>query len=110
MRKDGVDVENVWREIRKVIVTSLVAVNDEIPNQTNSFEVYGYDILIDKDLKPWLIEVNCSPSMSRDTHIDKKIKTQMIADTISIVNPLSFDREKLFEICQRRLEEVVLMM
>lgn len=49
------------------------------------FEMYGYDIMIDSDLKPWLIEVNSSPSLSASTVADRILKTCLINDTLDIV-------------------------
>lgn len=51
----------------------------------------GFDIMIDSNLKPWLIEVNHSPSMNTDSSLDLKIKGNMIADlfTLAGVTPLS---------------------
>lgn len=60
------DVSAVWERTRELILKSLVCVEDAIPHQPNSFELFGYDVLIDEDLRPWLIEVNASPSMARD--------------------------------------------
>ncbi|CBJ31384.1 conserved unknown protein [Ectocarpus siliculosus] len=80
----GVDVGALWAEICSVVVKSLVCVESSIPNQPNSFELFGYDVLIDDRLRPWLIEVNASPSMARDTHVD---------------------RQKLVDILGRRLKE-----
>ena len=70
--------------------------------QRNSFEVYGYDVLIDADLRPWLIEVNASPAMARDTPLDCRVKEAMIRDTIAVVDPVSFDRDALVDVLGRR--------
>jgi hypothetical protein len=34
------------------------------------FEVFGFDVLIDAELRPWLLEVNGSPAMDCDTPLD----------------------------------------
>jgi tubulin polyglutamylase TTLL1 len=54
------------------------------------FECYGYDIIIDDNLKPWLIEVNASPSMSATTANDKAMKHAVINDVINLVVPPEF--------------------
>ena len=50
------------------------------------FELLGFDIFLDSDLKPWIIEVNHSPSFATDTPLDFKIKKNLIADTIKLLN------------------------
>lgn len=58
-----------------------------IINDKHCFEIYGYDVLIDDNLKPWLIEVNASPSLSTSTENDRILKMGVICDAFHIVIP-----------------------
>ena len=49
------------------------------------FEILGFDVLIDEKLKPWLIEINHAPSFSTDTPFDFKIKKDVLADTLELL-------------------------
>jgi tubulin polyglutamylase TTLL9 len=48
--------------------------------------MYGYDVMIDADLKPWLIEVNASPSMSSDNESDAKLKLGLLDDILTVTD------------------------
>ena len=50
------------------------------------FEILGIDIFIDDKLKPWLIEVNSLPSFATDSPLDKKIKYDVVYETIAMLN------------------------
>eukprot|EP00736_Rhodelphis_marinus_P007980 Rmarinus@m.3497 len=85
--KHGKDVvEELFLEMQNIIIRSLLSVQKVIINDKHCFEVYGYDIMIDDDLKPWLIEVNASPSLTADTKADYELKLGMLSDSISIVD------------------------
>jgi tubulin polyglutamylase TTLL9 len=59
-------------------------------DRNNSFELYGFDILLNSKLEPWLIEVNGSPSMTANTEKDNVFKLGLLDDTLSVI-----DMEKL---------------
>ena len=63
-------------------------------HRTNCFELFGFDILIDSDLKPWLLEVNLSPSLATDSPLDLTIKSTLLTDVFNIVGVRRFDRKK----------------
>jgi len=50
------------------------------------FEVLGFDVMLDHKLKPWLLEINHTPSFRTDTPLDKLIKKALIKDTLRLLN------------------------
>ena len=44
--------------------------------------MYGADFMIDEDLKVWLIEVNCSPSMARTTSVTSVLVEKVLEDSV----------------------------
>ena len=59
-----------------------IAVAPVMVSDRHCYECYGYDIIVDNDLKPWLIEVNASPSLSSTTVADRIMKYRLINDII----------------------------
>jgi len=57
-------------------------------------EMYGFDIILDENLKPWLLEVNVCPSLSSTSPLDKKIKTSLICDIMNLIGLRAFDKKK----------------
>lgn len=64
---------------------------DDLENQM-CCQVLGFDVMLDQNLKPQLLEVNQSPSFTTDSPLDYKIKKALITDTINLWN-LSIKRK-----------------
>ena len=41
--------------------------------------------MLDAKLKPWLLEVNHTPSFQCDTEVDEKVKVQLLKDTFELL-------------------------
>jgi tubulin polyglutamylase TTLL6/13 len=58
------------------------------------FEILGFDIILDKKCKPYLLEVNHSPSFNTDTPLDYLVKNDLIYDTMKLLG-VSIEEKKL---------------
>jgi len=67
------------------------------------FEIYGFDIIIDATLRPWLLEVNVCPSLSSSSPFDKFVKSMLLSDTFHLVGFNIFDRKYIIE--QKKIEK-----
>ena len=50
------------------------------------FEILGFDIFINDKMRPFLLEVNHTPSFTTDTPLDSLIKKNLIRDTLKLMN------------------------
>jgi tubulin polyglutamylase TTLL4 len=104
--------------IRDVLIKTLISQEPHIINSMSRFtkhknvcfELYGFDILVDNKLKPWLLEVNISPSLSSSSPLDKKIKTVLIADTLNLVGIFPYDRKQYDKDIEAQLKKRLLGM
>ncbi|OQR90669.1 tubulin-tyrosine ligase family [Achlya hypogyna] len=79
-------VDTLFFDIQMVITRSLQAVQPILIQNKHCFELYGYDVLIDSQLKPWLLEVNASPSLTGDTEQDYNLKWNLIKHTMEVID------------------------
>ncbi|KAJ6661243.1 hypothetical protein lerEdw1_015380 [Lerista edwardsae] len=93
LKQEGRDTTALMANVEDLIIKTIIsaelaiatACKAFVPHRGVCFELYGFDVLIDSTLKPWLLEVNLSPSLACDAPLDLKIKASMISDMFTLV-------------------------
>ncbi|XP_051052328.1 tubulin polyglutamylase TTLL5 isoform X9 [Phodopus roborovskii] len=93
LKQEGKDTTALMAHVEDLIIKTIIsaelaiatACKTFVPHRSSCFELYGFDVLIDNTLKPWLLEVNLSPSLACDAPLDLKIKASMISDMFTVV-------------------------
>lgn len=83
LEKDqGIDPNKILTQIKDTVAKTMIglipyladfariSINPNI-DQLRVFQVFGFDILIDRKLKVWLLEINANPSLNM--YIDKEL-------------------------------------
>jgi len=52
------------------------------------FQLFGFDVMLDEDLKPWLLEVNLDPALGTDSPLDFRVKGPLLCDTLNLLGIL----------------------
>jgi len=116
----GFDSARVVHDIKATIIKTICAVQPQLahtyrssqPDDTENsmcFEILGFDVFLDDKLKPWILEVNHSPSFSTDSPLDFKIKKNLITDVIRLLNlsywkKMKYKKQKALEFQRRAIK------
>ena len=79
-------VRQVRQQMDQIFIKSLQSVQKVMINDKHCFELYGFDILFDESLKPWLIEVNASPSLTASSPSDYELKFGLLEDMLHVLD------------------------
>ncbi|XP_068095246.1 tubulin polyglutamylase TTLL7 isoform X1 [Hyperolius riggenbachi] len=107
LRANDHDVAKFWNDISELVVKTLIVAEPHVlhayrmcrPGQqpgSNSvcFEVLGFDIILDRKLKPWLLEINRAPSFGTDQKIDYDVKKGVLLNAFKLLNIRASDKKK----------------
>jgi tubulin polyglutamylase TTLL6/13 len=90
---ENYDIVELWANIDDIIVKTILSAWPMLRHNYIAsfpshdvtqacFEILGIDILIDQNMKPYVLEVNHSPSFHTTEHVDKEVKEALIRDTL----------------------------
>ena len=80
LRAIGINDNAIWESISSLIEQFLISLHpflmfnfkaafNKNASTAKCFHILGFDILIDEDLKPWLLEINANPSLNIDHEV-----------------------------------------
>ena len=109
--KMGIDEEKLFKKIKDLIIKTCISVESNMmdsfsklaEHRNNCFELYGFDVLVDSDFKPWILEVNVCPSLCSSSPLDRKIKHSLLSDMLNLVGIIPYDKKKYVEDQKKRL-------
>lgn len=102
IEKEGKNFNELWDKIKDIVTKIFITYQGKANNiinkyqitNSNLFELFGIDILIDDKLKPWLMEVNINPSLNTDSKLDLVIKTDLMTDLFNIIGIVPYHHTK----------------
>ncbi|XP_061399048.1 LOW QUALITY PROTEIN: tubulin monoglutamylase TTLL4 [Musca vetustissima] len=134
LEERGVNTKRLWATLRNLVIKALISgeaglnrmYRQNVNFRYNCFELFGFDVLLDENLVPWLLEINISPSLHSDLPLDLHVKGPLIQavlntalyqvppklnekqqkdilEELKLEGPLCFDR-RLFTTCLRNEE------
>ncbi|XP_074973791.1 tubulin monoglutamylase TTLL4 isoform X2 [Caretta caretta] len=92
LSQKGVNSEAIWEKIKDIVIKTIIASEPYVNSLVRMYvrhpycchELFGFDVMLDENLKPWILEVNISPSLHSNSPLDVSIKGQMIRDLLNL--------------------------
>ena len=102
LEADGIDLDTMWSRIYDLIIKTVISSEAAVVaacrksnlHHNSCFDLFGFDVILDSALKPWLLEVNLSPSLSTDSPLDHHIKSNLLIDSFNLLGIGPLDKKK----------------
>ena len=100
-KENNIDYKHIRQQMADIAIKSILSVLNQFYDRIkeygtmdrNHFKLFGFDYLLDDNLKVHLLEINDRPSLLMGDINDRKLKPQLVADCLNIVGitPYSHD-------------------
>ncbi|XP_017025572.1 tubulin polyglutamylase ttll-4 isoform X1 [Drosophila kikkawai] len=103
----GVRTDCLWEALRSLVLRTILAgenginsmIRANVESKYSCFELFGFDVILDSDLVPWLLEVNISPSLHSELPLDAHVKAPLVQGVLNtalynVPPKLSMDKQK----------------
>lgn len=86
--------DSIFTSIHSIIIKTMSSAHSSnasgvrlyVPFKDSCYELYGFDVLLDEALRPWLMEVNISPALRcAPTDVDYELKKELVRDMFNLV-------------------------
>lgn len=116
LKLGGISTKKIWNGIKKICTKTVIAINPILKHNYTScqsddpysqmcFELLGFDIMLDSSHKPYLLEVNHSPSFRTESKVDMLVKGNLIYDTLNMMNINMKERKRLISMKASNLKK-----
>ncbi|XP_017485280.1 PREDICTED: tubulin polyglutamylase TTLL13 isoform X1 [Rhagoletis zephyria] len=119
LRRHNHDVDGFWANIDDIIIKTVLSAWPMLKHNYHAcfpthdkiqacFEILGFDILVDSKLKPYVLEVNHSPSYHTHELVDRQVKKALIRDTLLMVSTPLADKKQILREDRKRIKQRLL--
>ncbi|XP_055921344.1 tubulin monoglutamylase TTLL4-like isoform X2 [Eupeodes corollae] len=87
----GIRTDRLWDALRNLVMRTILAgehsintmIKLNVESKYSCFELFGFDVLLDAELVPWLLEVNISPSLHSELPLDAHVKAPLVQGVLN---------------------------
>jgi len=118
LTEQGMNGTRLWQEIQHVALMAILGSEEPMfkeylemttvnrTRKTTPFEMTGYDVLVDRSGKPYILEINNTPSMAPHTVMENGIKKQLLHDLFDLVDIENKQYNEVAKITNRKWKTV----
>ncbi|UJR26634.1 hypothetical protein I4U23_007952 [Adineta vaga] len=103
LKTRNVDVADVIERIKDLVIKTIISADPFVNVLTKAnvrrkysvHELFGFDVILDEQCKPYIVEVNISPSLHSNSPLDINVKGSMICDLLNLSGFMIPDRRDI---------------